>query len=418
MITKSKLLTDVQIHRLDNGLTVLTREDHSVPIVASMIWYRVGSRFEKPGYTGISHFLEHMMFKGTDRYAKGEIDFITARNGGSNNAFTSNDYTAYYFNFASDRWTCALEIEAERMRNNRFDPDEFELERQVILEELKMDLDHPWGALRQAVEINSFEQHPYRHPVIGLYEDLVRISLEQMIGYYRQFYAPNNAALVITGDFDTPEALHRVEDLFGPLPPEEITEVLMPIEPERREQVRLEIRKPARVQRILMALPAPSVRHREHFAVQILDKILSEGKLSRFYRRLIERQRVASLATSEFGETFDPYLFFIRLELQPDADIETVQKMVFEELEQLRQESLSEQELERAKNQCIIQLLSGLETPLDQAVQIGLLETLYHHEYWHTYIDEIRSLDSEEVRKVAWYYFSPERATLGVGIRS
>ena len=170
----------VHRHRLDNGLTLLVRPDHTSPVVTSMICYRVGSRVEAPGRTGISHFLEHMMFKGTGRFGPGEIDRITALHGGSNNAFTTQDYTAYFFSFASDRWVCALEIEADRMSNNRFDPRQFELERRVILEESRMEQDHPWGALRRSVELKAFERHPYRFPVIGLSRDIQALTVEQM----------------------------------------------------------------------------------------------------------------------------------------------------------------------------------------------------------------------------------------------
>lgn len=408
------LTVGVERHRLGNGLTILTREDHTVPVVSTMLWYRVGSRNETPGTTGISHFLEHMMFKGTDRYDKGEIDYITTRNGGSNNAFTSNDYTAYYFNFASDRWQQALEIEANRMRNNRFDPHEFELEKQVVLEELKMDLDTPWGALRQAVEINSFEHHPYKYPVIGLYEDLVRITLDKMVDHYQRFYSPNNAILVIVGDFHRDEALKRIEEFFGALSPGQLCQPVTEPELRRSAQRRVEIRKPTHVPRMLLAFPSPSIRQREHYAVEILDNVLSEGKLGRFYQRLVEKERLASVITTEFNETIDPYLFFVRAELQENADVNRVEAVIFEEIEKLRQERISERELKRAKNQCIMQTLADFETSLGQAAQLGLLETLDRFEYWQSYREKILSLTAEEVRNTAEPYWSADQATVGI----
>src|SRR5499426_2996863 len=162
---------------LDNGLVVLTKELHTSPIVTTMIWYRVGSRNEETGQTGKSHFLEHMLFKGTDRFQKGEIDLLTLKNGGGNNAFTSHDFTAYYFNFASDRWHVALEIEADRMVNCTFEPDEFEAEKKVVIEELKTTLDSPWGLLLQEVEAVAFKVHPYRNPIVGWLQDVERASV-------------------------------------------------------------------------------------------------------------------------------------------------------------------------------------------------------------------------------------------------
>jgi zinc protease len=404
----------IQHHQLKNGLTLLTREDHTAPIVSTMIWYRVGSRFERPGVTGISHFLEHMMFKGTQRYEKGEIDAITASRGGSNNAFTSSDYTAYYFSFASDRWGSALEIEADRMRNNRFDPKEFELERQVIIEEIKMDRDSPWGALCEAVETHSFQKHPYRFPVIGTYEDLTSITQAQMIEHYRRFYCPNNALLVVVGDFHTEEVLERVEQLFAPLPRGKVPEAVAVSEPPRTRQIRVELKRPTEIPRMMVAFGAPSVRQEEHYAFHILENVLSQGRLSRLYGRLIERERVASALKTEFSETFDPYLFSIRVEPHPEVDLGKIEAMIFEELATLTREPLPENELERAKNQCITQFFAGFETTLDQAIQLGLLETLDRYQYWYDYVHQINRLTAEEVVRAAAQYWSPEQATVGI----
>lgn len=404
----------VERRLLPNGLTVVTREDHSVPIVTTMIWYRVGSRYETPGITGISHFLEHMMFKGTERYGKGEIDYLTTINGGSNNAFTSRDYTAYYFSFASDRWQDSLEIEADRMVRNRFDPDEFELERQVILEELRMELDSPWGALRQAVETRAFDVHPYRHPVIGNKEDVENLRLDRMIGFYRSYYCPTNAILCICGDFETSEALRLVERNFGSIPSQAVPDPETVIEPKRCEQVRLRLQFPTNLERLLVAFPAPSVADPDHYAVEILDKILSDGKLARLYRRLIEETRVASLVATDFDETLDPYLFFVRAELQPGSSAPDAEAVLFEELRRLEEDGPSDEELRRAKNQCLTQLIGDFETTIDQSVQLGLMETVARFEYWNHYPAELAAVTPFRVAEVTAKYFRPERATVGI----
>ncbi|HJZ68550.1 MAG TPA: pitrilysin family protein, partial [Blastocatellia bacterium] len=202
---------------LSNGLTVLTKELHDKPVVATMVWYRVGSRNEELGQTGKSHFLEHMLFKGTDRYQKGEIDLITHVNGGVNNAMTWLDFTAYYFLFAPDRWQVALEIEANRMRNTAFAEEEFNPEKQVVEEELRIGLDGPWEALENEVWATAFRQHPYHWPTVGWLEDLEAASGGDMKAYYDKWYHPRTASLVIVGDFNAGEALGRVEELFGPI---------------------------------------------------------------------------------------------------------------------------------------------------------------------------------------------------------
>src|SRR5215831_18320856 len=200
---------------LSNGLRVLIKEVHDRPVVATVMWYRVGSKNEELGQTGKSHFLEHMLFKGTDRYTKGEIDLITLKNGGANNAFTWLDFTAYYFTFASDRWQAALEIEASRMRNTSFAEHEFAAEKKVVEEELHIGLDGPWEALENEVWATAFRQHPYHWPTVGWIEDLERATAADMKAYYDKWYHPRNATLVVVGDLDTEQTIARISNLFG-----------------------------------------------------------------------------------------------------------------------------------------------------------------------------------------------------------
>src|SRR5215468_2835191 len=209
---------DVRRTFLSNGLVVLTKEVHTSPIVTSMLWYRVGSRNEELGHTGKSHFLEHMLFKGTERFKKGEIDLLTLKNGGANNAFTSHDFTAYYFNFASDRWDVALDIEADRMVNCTFEPDEFEAEKKVVIEELKTSLDSPWGLLVQETDATAFKIHPYRNPIVGWLQDVERASAQEQQAYYKRFYHPNNAVLVLVGDFEADSVIERANRTFSATP--------------------------------------------------------------------------------------------------------------------------------------------------------------------------------------------------------
>src|ERR1041385_3484843 len=215
---QSFITRNVQKIVLPNGLTVLTKELHDKPVVATIIWYRVGSRNEELGQTGKSHFLEHMLFKGTEKYGKGDIDLLTLKNGGSNNAFTWLDFTAYYFTFASDRWQAALEIEADRMRNTTFAEEEFESEKQVVEEELRIGLDGPWEVLENEVWATAFRQHPYHWPTVGWLDDLESATGADMKAYYDKWYHPRNATLVIVGDFDPAEVLARVEALFAGIP--------------------------------------------------------------------------------------------------------------------------------------------------------------------------------------------------------
>src|SRR5262252_1224432 len=263
---------------LDNGLTVLTRELHASPVVTAMIWYRVGSRNEELGQTGKSHFLEHMLFKGTDRFKKGAIDLLTLKNGGNNNAFTSHDFTAYYFNFASDRWNVALDIEADRMINCVFDPEEFEAEKKVVIEELKGGLDSPWGLLVQEVNAAAYKVHPYRNPVIGWLGDVERATADEQQAYYRKHYIPNNAILALAGDFDSDQVIDEVSKLFGGISAGSLPTSVRLSEPKQHGEKRIVVRWRSKVPRIAMAYHAPAIADSDSYALQLLGIILTEGK--------------------------------------------------------------------------------------------------------------------------------------------
>src|SRR5438445_12752022 len=252
-------MEDVGRTVLANGLVVLTKEVHTSPIVTSMIWYRVGSRNEELGQTGKSHFLEHMLFKGTERFKKGEIDLTTLNNGGGNNAFTSHDFTAYYFNFASDRWDIALEIEADRMVSCSFDPEEFEAEKKVVIEELKTGLDSPWGLLLQEEEAIAFKVHPYRNPIVGWLQDVERATVEEQQAYYRRYYRPNNAILVLAGDFETEQVLAKVERAFGSIPAGPPAPRMVLAEPAQRGERRHVVRWRSKVPRLAIAYRAAQI---------------------------------------------------------------------------------------------------------------------------------------------------------------
>jgi zinc protease len=214
------LAAKIREHTLANGLRVLIAERRGDPVVAVMVWYKVGSRNERDFEAGVSHFLEHMMFKGSANFGKGEIDRITTELGGANNAFTSYDHTAYWFELASDRWERALEIESDRMRTLTLDAAEYDAERAVVLEELSMGQDDPWRVLGERVQAAAIQRHPYRRPIIGYHDALSTLPVESMRDYYQRFYRPGNATVIVCGDVDAELALERVTHHFGKLPGE------------------------------------------------------------------------------------------------------------------------------------------------------------------------------------------------------
>jgi zinc protease len=408
---------------LSNQLTVLTKELHYKPIVAAILWYRVGSRNEELGQTGKSHFLEHMLFKGTDRYAKGEIDFITLRNGGANNAFTWLDFTAYYFTFASDRWHQALEIEASRMRNTTFAQEEFESEKNVVEEELRIGLDGPWEALENEVWATAFRQHPYHWPTVGWLEDLESATAADMKAYYDKWYHPRNATLVLVGDFDTADALSRIDQLFASIPAGPPSEPLRIVEPTQRGEKRITVKKETPVERLLIAFHAPPVGDEDSYALHVVEAILSTGKASRLYQRLVERDESVTIVKAAFNDHIDPSLFYIQAELKPGFNLAAVERAALEEIERLKTEKVEESELAKAKRQIEADLVFTSEQFLQQAILLGQYETIAFdqrlpeeargYRYLDRYLDRIGRISPEDISRVAGKYFTEDNRTVG-----
>ncbi|HET9220046.1 MAG TPA: pitrilysin family protein [Terriglobia bacterium] len=398
---------------LDNGLTVLTRELHSSPIVTAMIWYRVGSRNEELGQTGKSHFLEHMLFKGTDRFKKGAIDLLTLKNGGNNNAFTSHDFTAYYFNFASDRWEIALDIEADRMVNCVFAPEEFEAEKKVVIEELRMGLDSPWGLLLQELDAAAYKVHPYRNPVIGWLQDVERATSSEQQAYYRKYYHPGNATLVLTGDFESDRVLDKVSEKFASIPRSPDAPPVTTVEPVQRGEKRLQVQWRSKVPRIALAYHTPEIASTDSYALQVLNLLLTEGKTSRLYQRLVERDESVTFVSAEYAETKDPTLFHIRAEARGSHTAEEIEAGIYEEVERIISEGATTQELDRAKHLVHAHFILSRERAVDQAMLLGQVETLQGLSYIETYLDRINAVSSEDVAVACSKYLDPSNRTVG-----
>lgn len=404
---------DVRRTILSNGLVVLTKEVHTSPIVTSMIWYRVGSRNEELGHTGKSHFLEHMLFKGTERFKKGEIDLLTLKNGGANNAFTSHDFTAYYFNFASDRWEIALEIEADRMVNCSFDPEEFEAEKKVVIEELKTGLDSPWGLLLQEEEAAAYKIHPYRNPIVGWLQDVERATVEQQQAYYRRYYHPNNAVLVMAGDFETDDVLKKVERAFGGISAGAAVEPMLLQEPAQRGERRVVVRWRSKVPRLAIAYHAPQIATLDSYALQVLAIVLAEGKASRLYQRMVEREQTVTFVSAEYGEAKDPTLFHIRAEGRGEHSIDEMESSIYDELADVATNGISAHEIDRAKHQIEAHFILSRERTLDQAILLGQIETLHGLDYIDSYLQRIQEVSVDDVASICSRYLKDDNRTVG-----
>src|SRR5262245_55236394 len=414
LITPSAFATeDVRRTVLRNGLVVLTKEVHTSPIVTSMIWYRVGSRNEELGHTGKSHVLEHMLFKGTERFKKGEIDLLTLKNGGGNNAFTSHDFTAYYFNFASDRWHVALDIEADRMVNCTFEPEEFEAEKKVVIEELKTSLDSQWGLLIQETDATAFKIHPYRNPIVGWLQDVERASAEEQQAYYRRFYHPNNAVLVQVEDFDSNAVIERVHQVFSSTPSGPDPGPMSLMEPKQRGERRLVVRWRSKIPRLAIAYHAPQIGHPDTYALHVLGVILSEGKASRLYQRMVEREQAVTFVSAEYGESKDPTLFHIRAEARGNHSVDAIEASIYDELKEIATNGVTPQEIDRAKHQIEAHFILSRERTLDQAILLGQIETLSGLDYIDSYLQRIDAVNAADVADVCRRYLNENSRTVG-----
>ena len=405
------MLPKVETLLLQNGMRVLMLPRRSLPVVATVLWYEVGARDELSGETGVSHFLEHMMFKGTDRYAKGQIDLLTSKMGGSNNAFTDNDGTAYFFAMASDRWESALEIEASRMRSCLLDPTEFASEKSVVLEELAMGEDEPWRPLYQATESLLFQVHPYHHPVIGWKQDLERLTAAGMRAYYDRNYGPNRAFMVIAGDIDVERTRQKVTELFGSIPAtaEPRREVLA--EPAMPGERRAVLHTPHSVTRMCMGFRGARNGERDDYALDVLCHHLGLGKNSLLYKRLVVEEELVTNLSVMNEARLDPGAVFLLFELRDGADPKVVEKLVCEEVKRLVDKGVDKKDLARIREQIRAAFLFEDETVLDTALKVARFESMTPGG-WQALehvVPTITSLDNKELREVAARYFDLDR---------
>jgi len=361
-------------HRLRNGMRVILIERHLDPVVAVMLWYKVGSRNERGDEAGVSHFLEHMMFKGSARYPKGGVDRVTTSLGGVSNAFTTYDHTAFWFELASDRWEAALEIEADRMSRLTLDPGEFAAEKAVVLEELHMGLDDPWRRLSQDVQEVVFPRHPYRRPVIGYADVLERLEVGAMRDYYERFYHPGNATLVIAGDIRPSAALRKVREHFGSLDagaPYSSADCFRPPlgEPAGERSVTCYWDDPA--SRLCIAWPSVPVGTDEDIQLDVVSALLTMGRLSRMYRRLVLEQGLASSIGSNNDTRVEGGAFWIFAECAEGVAPERLQAGIDEEIERLATERVPPAELKRAKSTLAALQSHEGETVSDMAETVG-----------------------------------------------
>jgi zinc protease len=414
----------VQAHTLSNGLLVLTKELHTAPIATCWVWYRVGSRNEPGGHTGISHWVEHMLFKGTPTIGRGELDRMVARNGGTFNGFTGVDYTAYYETLPADRIELALQIESDRMVNALFDPKEVERERTVILSELEGYANYPETWLDEAVRAAAFTAHPYHNPVIGYANDLHHMNRTDLYQHYQTFYMPNNAVLVLAGDFQTGGMLAQVERYFAHLPVGPALPKMHAVEPEPQGERRVVIRRPGPAHYVQIGFLATDCRGADFMPLTVLDAVLSgpggltgggggqTNRSARIYRALIETE-LASSASSYYRPSIDPHLFEFEATARENQPIETVEQALLHEIEKIQQDGISKDELAKVRKQVRAQFAYANETISNQAMALGMWEVLDSYQRVATLLDELNAVQVADVQRVAQTYLNKRRRTIG-----
>ncbi len=410
-----------QVHefRLDNGLRILVKEDHRAPVVVSQIWYKVGASYEHDGITGVSHVLEHMMFKGTKKHGPGEFSRIIAENGGRENAFTGRDYTAYFQQLEKGRLEISFEMEADRMRNLLLPPEEFAREVKVVMEERRMRTeDNPQALTYEQLNAAAFVNSPYHHPIIGWMEDLRSLEIDDLKAWYRRWYAPNNATLVVVGDVDPQAVLELARKHYGPLEPSELSPPKPRIESRQRGTRRVTVRVPAKLPYLVMGYKVPVLKTAEAewepYALEVLAGVLDGGNSARLSRRLVRKQQLAANA----GAGYDLYAMRQSLFLLDGTPAEKhttaeLEKALRAEIERLKEEPVTAEELARVKAQVVAGKTFERDSLFYQAMQMGTLETVgLGWRRMEEYSDKVAAVTAEQVRAVARKYLVDDHLTI------
>ena len=404
---------DVFETTLDNGLHLLVVNRPGVPLVRSYVWYQVGSVDEEPGKTGIAHFLEHMMFKGSANYAVGEVDDVTVKNGGSNNAFTSNDYTAYYFELPKSRYKEALKIEVDRMRHLTLDEEQFDSEKKVVQSESDISADDPSSQMWERMGNELYgPAHPYSHPVLGWPQDVQDISRRDMRLFYDAHYHPNHATLVLVGDITGTEALETVTDMFGRIPrgPE-----LKRPSPDRVKfdgPIEFEVKSDSEVVEFGRQYLTVRSGHEDNAALDVLGMILGSGVTSRLYRNVVEEQGIATSIAAGNGDQMLGGTFWLWAQLAEGRDRADLAAAIEAEIQKIIDAGVTPAELERTKNRFISSQVFAQESASSLASALGQSETVYGSwKYTLEYPEHIRKVTARDVRRVAATYLYPENSS-------
>jgi zinc protease len=399
------------ISTLPNGLTVVLSEDHSTPIVHVGVWYHVGSKNERPGRTGFAHLFEHMMFKGSKNVGPEEHTSVIASVGGQSNAYTTDDETVFWETLPAQYLPLASWLEADRMATLRVDKDTFTQEREVVKEERRMRVDNqPYGRLNEMIYEQAFTTHPYKHPTIGSMTDLEAASVDDVREFYNTYYVPENATVVMVGDFDTAQAKAIVNQYFGRVPkaakpvPRDI-----PKEPPQTKEKRVTLQAPWPLPAVVVAYHITYDGHPDSYPLHIASKVLSDGQSSRIYQKLVYERQLAVTAFGGANLIEDPNLFYAVAIVQPGQSPEEVSKVLIAELERLKSEPITDRELQRTKNQFARDYIMGRQSDQQKALQLAHAVVI-HNDITTAdgEFDIFQKITADDVQRVARTYFTEQ----------
>jgi zinc protease len=411
--------------KLRNGLQVRLKEVHTAPLISSWIWYRVGSRNEKPGSTGISHWVEHMQFKGTPKYPSGLLDRVISRDGGIWNAFTWLDWTAFFETMPSDRVDLALDLEADRMVNSLFEPKEVESERTVIISERQGHENEPTFRLAEEVQAAAFRVNGYHHGVIGDMVDLQTISRDDLYDHYRNHYVPSNAVLSVVGDFKTRPMLEKIRAAFGNLPTNKVKPFEARSEPPQRGEKIVHVEGPGETSYLKVAYHAPPANADDFIAMAVLSSVLAgassfnffsggiSNKTSRLYRALVDGE-VAASVQGGLAATIDPYLYTIHVTIRPDKKPEDALGILDEELDKIISKPIEKKELEKAIKQAKALFAYSSESITNQGFWLGFTEMFADHKWLESYLERISKVTPDSAWECARNYLKRSSRIAGI----
>ncbi|MBO0593755.1 insulinase family protein [Cellulophaga sp. E16_2] len=407
---------DVKNFTLTNGMKVVVLEDHSIPNANMYIFWKVGSRNEYPGITGLSHFFEHMMFNGSKKYGPKMFDRIMEASGGSNNAYTSEDVTVYTDWFPSSAMETIFDLEADRIADLALDPKMVESERGVVLSERSTGLENSnFRNISEEVKASAFSAHPYRWSVIGYESDIKNWTIEDLQAYFDTYYAPNNAVVVISGDVTLEKVEKMAKQYLEPIKAQPEPRKVHTVEPVQRGEKRVMVHKEVSTPNVLIAYHVPETQHEDHYALDVLSSILSNGKSSKLYSKLVNETQMATSVFAYMPESFDPNLFYFYGIANQEVSADALEKGILNVLEDVIANGVSEQELQKVKNQKLMEFYETLETINGKSNTLGSYE-VYFGDYKKMYEAPAayEKVSVEDIKRVAKKYFIKSNRTVGV----